>query len=155
MFGITIVVTAIFMEAVAWWMHKFIMHGPFWNLHEDHHVKDNHDTFFERNDYFFVFFAIISISSFTLWSIFGWMIPLAIGIGVFIYGVAYFIIHDLFIHQRIKIWRNTNNRYLKAIRRAHKMHHKHLGKHEGECFGMLWVPMKYYKQEYAKKKETN
>ena len=150
--AITIIITAILMEAVAWGMHKFIMHGVFWNLHEDHHVKDNHDSFFERNDYFFVFFAIISISAFSLWSIFGWIIPLGIGVGVFIYGVAYFIIHDLFIHQRIKIWRNTNNRYLKAIRRAHKMHHKHLGKHEGECFGMLWVPMKYYKQEYSKPK---
>jgi beta-carotene 3-hydroxylase len=99
-----------------------------------------------------VFFAIISVTSFSLWSIYGWIVPLGIGVGVFIYGVAYFIIHDLFIHQRIKIWRNTNNRYLKAIRRAHKMHHKHLGKQEGECFGMLWVPMKYYKQEYSKPK---
>jgi beta-carotene 3-hydroxylase len=37
---------------------------------------------------------------------------------------------------------------LLAIRRAHKIHHKHLGKEEGECFGMLWVPMKYYRGEY-------
>ena len=143
--GITIFVTAILMEGVAWWMHKYVMHGPFWNLHEDHHVKDNHDTFFERNDYFFVFFAIISITSFSLWSIFGWTIPLGIGIGVFLYGVAYFIIHDLFIHQRIKIWTNTKNKYLLAVRKAHHDHHKHLGKHDGECFGMLWVHPKYFK----------
>jgi beta-carotene 3-hydroxylase len=26
------------------------------------------------------------------------------------------------------------------------MHHKHLDKHEGECFGMLWVPMKYFRE---------
>ncbi|WKK65190.1 sterol desaturase family protein [Lutimonas zeaxanthinifaciens] len=145
---ITILVTAILMEGVAWAMHKYIMHGIFWNLHEDHHVRDNHDSFFERNDSFFVFFAIISITAFLLWSIFDWQISLGIGIGVFVYGVVYFIIHDLFIHQRIKIWRKTKNPYLLGIRRAHKMHHKHLGKHDGECFGMLWVPMKYYKGNY-------
>jgi len=145
---ITIFITAILMEGVAWGMHKYIMHGLFWNLHEDHHVRDNHDSFFELNDSFFVFFAIISIVAFSLWSIFGWQISLGIGIGVFVYGVVYFVIHDLFIHQRIKIWRKTKNPYLLGIRRAHKMHHKHLGKHDGECFGMLWVPMKYYKGKY-------
>ena len=145
---ITILVTAVLMEGVAWGMHKYIMHGPFWNLHEDHHVRDDHDSFLELNDSFFVFFAIISITAFSLWSIFGWVIALGIGIGVFIYGVIYFVIHDLFIHQRIKIWRNTKNPYLLAIRRAHKMHHKHIGKEDGECFGMLWVPMKYYRGEY-------
>ncbi len=91
---------------------------------------------------------MISITAFALWSIFGWQISLGIGIGVFIYGVIYFVIHDLFIHQRIKIWRKTKNPYLLALRRAHKIHHKHLGKYEGECFGMLWVPMKYYQGKY-------
>ena len=145
---LTILITTILMEGVAWGMHKYIMHGVFWNLHEDHHVRDNHDSFLELNDSFFVFFALISIVAFSLWSIFDWQICLGVGLGVFIYGVAYFIIHDLFIHQRIKIWRKTKNRYLLAIRRAHKMHHKHLGKHDGECFGMLWVPMKYFKRKY-------
>ncbi|MGB5322576.1 sterol desaturase family protein [Lutimonas sp.] len=145
---ITILITTVLMEGVAWGMHKYVMHGLFWNLHEDHHVRDNHDSFLERNDSFFVFFAIISITAFSLWSIFGWQISLGIGIGVFIYGVIYFVIHDLFIHQRIKIWRKTKNPYLLALRRAHKIHHKHLGKHDGECFGMLWVPMKYYKGQY-------
>jgi beta-carotene 3-hydroxylase len=31
-----------------------------------------------------------------------------------------------------------------AIRKAHKVHHKHQGKMHGECFGMLVVPKKYY-----------
>ena len=31
-------------------------------------------------------------------------------------------------------------------RRAHKMHHKHLGKKDSECFGMLIVPFKYFKR---------
>jgi beta-carotene 3-hydroxylase len=35
-----------------------------------------------------------------------------------------------------------------ALRKAHKIHHKHLGKEEGECFGMLIVPPKYYKEAF-------
>jgi beta-carotene 3-hydroxylase len=31
-----------------------------------------------------------------------------------------------------------------AIRKAHKIHHKYTGKEDGECFGMLWVPRKYF-----------
>jgi beta-carotene 3-hydroxylase len=69
---------------------------------------------------------------------------LYIGIGIAVYGLAYFLVHDIFIHQRFRIFRRTDNTYMRAIRKAHKVHHKHLGKEEGECFGMLLVPMKYY-----------
>ena len=110
---ITILITTVLMEGVAWGMHKYVMHGLFWNLHEDHHVRDNHDSFLERNDSFFVFFAIISITAFSLWSIFGWQISLGIGIGVLIYGVIYFVIHDLFIHHAClvtELCRGINNK---------------------------------------------
>ncbi|MFB0911389.1 MAG: carotene hydroxylase, partial [Flavobacterium sp.] len=40
--------------------------------------------------------------------------------------------------------------YFRAIRRAHKVHHKHMGKEQGECFGMLIVPWKYLRQELKK-----
>jgi beta-carotene 3-hydroxylase len=69
-----------------------------------------------------------------------------IGLGILLYGMAYFFVHDIFIHQRFKIFRRTTNPYLMALRKAHKVHHKHLGKEEGECFGMLVVPFKYYKE---------
>lgn len=49
----TILITTVLMEGVAWGMHKYLMHGFFWNLHEDHHLRTNHDSFFERNDTFF------------------------------------------------------------------------------------------------------
>lgn len=148
--GITILITFFIMEGVAWGMHKYIMHGFFWTLHEDHHIRDNHDSFFERNDTFFIFFSVLSIIAFLSWSIWGSTIALGIGLGISAYGMVYFIIHDLFIHQRVKIWRNTKNPYLLALRRAHKVHHKQIAKEDGECFGMLWVPMKYYRSEFKK-----
>ncbi len=137
--------TSLFMEGVAWFMHKYIMHGFGWGVHKDHHKKENQDSFLELNDSFFVLFAILSMAAFSIWSYTSAILPLGIGIGICVYGIAYFFIHELFIHQRIKVLTHTKNKYLLAIRRAHKMHHKHLGKHEGECFGMLWVPLKYFK----------
>ncbi|TXE07058.1 beta-carotene hydroxylase [Seonamhaeicola algicola] len=136
--------TFCFMEFMAWFTHKYIMHGFLWSLHRDHHKKD-HDSWFERNDFFFIFYAVVSIGFFLLWKYNILWIGLPIGVGIFVYGLAYFIVHDIFIHQRFKLFRNANNWYAKGVRRAHKMHHKHLGKDDGECFGMLLVPFKYFK----------
>ena len=41
---------------------------------------------------------------------------------------------------------------MRAVRRAHKMHHKHLTKEDGESFGMLIVPIKYILHELAGKR---
>ena len=53
--------------------------------------------------------------------------------------------HDIFIHQRFKIFRKIDNKYARGVRRAHKIHHKNINKEGGECFGMLFVPKKYFK----------
>lgn len=136
--------TFFIMEFNAWFTHKYIMHGFLWNLHSDHHHKD-HDSWFERNDTFFIFYAIISMTCFYLWSYENIWYTLPIGLGILAYGMAYFIVHDIFIHQRFKWLRNVDNKYARGLRRAHKIHHKHLGKHKGENFGMLIVPFKYFK----------
>lgn len=132
------------MEGVAWFSHKYIMHGFLWSLHKDHHKKD-HKSWFERNDFFFVIYALVSAVFVVAWGEFGFSPGLAIAAGIFAYGFTYFMVHDIFIHQRFKIFRNANNRYTKGIRRAHKIHHKNINKEDGECFGMLWVPLKYFK----------
>ena len=48
------------MEAVAWFTHKYVMHGILWIWHKDHHHKES-PGFFEHNDYFFLIFAIPGI----------------------------------------------------------------------------------------------
>lgn len=136
--------TFFIMEFMAWFTHKYVMHGFLWSLHADHHKKD-HDSWFERNDAFFIFYAIVSITCFYTWSIGSFELGISIGLGILAYGITYFLVHDIFIHQRFKIFRNADNKYARAVRRAHKMHHKHIGKEHGECFGMLIVPFKYYK----------
>ena len=136
--------TFFIMEFNAWFTHKYIMHGFLWSLHKDHHHKD-HDSWFERNDAFFIFYAVVSITCFYLWSYEGIWYTLPIGLGILFYGIAYFIVHDIFIHQRFRWLRNIDNKYARGVRRAHKIHHKHLGKDKGENFGMLIVPFKYFK----------
>ena len=136
------IATVLIMEMVAWVMHKYVMHGFLWYLHEDHH-QVNKDRFFEKNDAFFLIFAIPSILM-CWFGDFGLMFW--IGIGIAIYGAMYFFVHDIFIHQRFKLMRNTNSVYFKALRKGHKVHHKHLGKEDGECFGMLLVPFKYFRE---------
>ena len=125
------------------------MHGLFWKLHQDHHQKEI-ESVLEKNDFFFLIFAIPGIVCLAIGSFQHHIVYTMIGSGITLYGACYFFIHDLFIHQRIKVLRNSGHWYLKAIRRAHKMHHKHLNKQEGECFGMLWVPLKYYSESRKK-----
>ena len=137
--------TFIGMEAVAWLSHKYLMHGFMWFFHEDHHQHNTNLDPFERNDFFFLLFAapgmFLVYTGAANFSTGFW-----IGLGITIYGFAYFLIHDVFIHRRLKWLRNIDSRYFRAIRRAHKVHHKHRFKEDGECFGMLWVPMKYFKE---------
>ncbi len=136
------IATFLAMEFVAWFAHKYVMHGFLWYLHKDHHQHE--PGFFEKNDAFFLIFAIPSAACYIIGSAVAGMLPLFfVGVGISLYGIAYFLVHDIFIHQRFKIFTRTNHRYLKAIRKAHKVHHKHLGPEDGECFGMLVVPPKY------------
>jgi beta-carotene 3-hydroxylase len=134
--------TFLIMEGITWCTHRFVMHGFLWYLHRDHHQVE--PGFFEKNDAFFVIFAIPSM----LLIYFGTMRHVwwmqAIGFGIMAYGAAYFIVHDVIIHQRFKWFTRSNSTYVRAIRWAHKMHHKHLDRHQGESFGMLMVHKKYW-----------
>ncbi len=130
------------MEGITWLTHRYVMHGFLWYLHEDHHQKG--PGFWEKNDVFFVIFAIPSWLCIMLGSMDQNYWVVSIGAGIALYGFAYFLVHEIIIHQRIKLFTRSNNRYIRAIRWAHKMHHKHLHKEEGESFGMLIVAKKYW-----------
>ena len=138
------------MEGVAWFTHRYVMHGFLWFLHRDHHKKD-HSNALERNDLFFLLFALPGIALLMTGFQEGYDWKFWAGVGITLYGLAYFLIHDLFIHQRLRVLRNTENVYLQGIRRGHKMHHRQTGKEHGECFGMLIVPFRYWKQAKAAK----
>jgi len=123
------------MEGVAWFTHKYIMHGVLWSLHQSHHQPKKG---FEKNDFFGIFFASIAIIFMAIgvseYNYYFW-----IGLGITAYGAAYFIFHDVIVHQRMAAPFKTNNAYLKKIIRAHKLHHKGLSKEGGQYFGFLFI----------------
>lgn len=143
MMGVLITLaTYIAMEGITWCTHKFVMHGWMWYFHEDHHRPTG--SFFEKNDAFFLIFAVPSCLLIVFGSISAFDWRFFVGLGILFYGVSYFLIHDVLIHQRFDWFSRTDNLYFRAIRKAHKVHHKHLNKEHGECFGMLYVPRKYF-----------
>lgn len=143
--GIVITLGVFFaMEGVTWLTHKYIMHGFLWVLHEDHH-QPGYPHVLEKNDLFFVIFAIPSILLFYFGVQGGVNYLFYIGLGILLYGMAYFIFHEVIIHRRLKWFERSNNKYIMGIRKAHKVHHKHMDKEDGECFGMLMVPFKYFR----------
>ena len=135
--------TFLLMEFVAWSVHKYIMHGFLWYLHKDHHQVDK-NKILQKNDAFFLIFAIPS-AILIIYGIENFSYQLYIGIGIALYGLAYFVVHEIIIHQRVKILNRIDTKYIRAIRFAHKVHHKKLEKENSDSFGMLLVSFKYFK----------
>ncbi|MCH2226923.1 MAG: sterol desaturase family protein [Candidatus Caenarcaniphilales bacterium] len=135
--------TFLFMEFTANMAHRYLMHGLMWYFHSDHHKKEA--GFFEKNDIFFLIFAIpamiLTMGGFFLENYYS----LAVGLGITAYGFAYFWVHEVYIHRRLKLFDNVDNFYFQALNRAHKDHHSQLEKEDAQNFGMLWVPLKYFK----------
>ena len=130
------------MEFAAWAAHKYLMHGFLWSMHEDHHQPTG--KMFQKNDLFFLIFAIPSWLSIMFGMINHFPALTGFGFGIAAYGLAYFLIHDVLIHRRFNWLDNTTNSYFKAIQKAHRVHHEKPHKEDGECFGMLFVPSKYF-----------
>lgn len=144
--------TVLGMEFVAWFAHKYIMHGFLWSWHADHHKPIyEKEGFFEKNDLFFLVFAVPSATCYILGLNTSMIALLYVGIGISIYGLIYFLIHDVYIHQRFKWFRQLDNKYSKAVLRAHGSHHAITTKEDCESFGLLVVDAKYFKKRSKSK----
>lgn len=150
-----ILVAFCFMEFVAWFNHKYVMHGFLWKWHVDHHRKDHQqplpekkeDKRLEKNDLFFLVYAIpaivLLITGFTI----SYYPIVYVGIGITLYGLTYFIIHDVIIHNRINIpfLQQRHNFLIKAVINAHKAHHWPKSKDDFHNFGLLVFPRRFFK----------
>jgi beta-carotene 3-hydroxylase len=137
----TVIVIFVLMEGVAWSLHKYVMHGIGWYLHEDHHRPRKGR--FEKNDVFGLFFAGVSFLFILTGVLSGFDIRVAIGVGIMLYGVAYFLVHDVFFHRRIKIPYRPKHQYIKRILNAHAVHHQASTPDSGVCFGFLYASKEY------------
>ena len=99
--------TFVVMEAVTWLTHKFVMHGFMWYFHEDHHQPTQ--GFFEKNDFFFLIFAVPSFLLMLFGATAGFDFRFFVGLGIMMYGLGYFLVHDVLIHQRFDWLSRTDN----------------------------------------------
>ncbi len=140
------------MEAVAWSTHKYVMHGFLWSLHRDHHQPERGQVL-QRNDLFFLIFATPGIILLYLGAMSGWETWHGwAGAGITLYGLAYFLVHEVVIHRRLPNSPKNVPSYLAALRRAHAIHHKNLEREGCECFGMLLVPWRFMREAWRRPK---
>ena len=136
------------MEFFAWGLHKYLLHGILWYIHEDHHRPRMH--IMEKNDLVAFVFAIPSWLFIMFGVLHGNDYKLYIGIGIAIYGLFYVLFHDGLIHGRIKVFQNPKSVYLLGCKIGHLAHHQHdhrsdYNKDNDVVWGMLWVPKMYFR----------
>ena len=127
------------MEIFAYVVHRWVMHGFGWFLHESHHRPRT--GFWELNDWYFVIFALPSIVLLILgtsgttgdWAT--W-----IGAGIAGYGAIYLGFHDVIVHRRVESGYVPRWSYMKRIVQAHRLHHVVGTKHGTVSFGFIYAP---------------
>ncbi len=144
--------TFLLMEGVAWFTHKYVMHGFLWAWHRSHHKVHNHAL--ERNDLFALVFSIPSIGLFAFAT---YVYPnpylLSVGLGILCYGIFYLVFHDIIVHQRIKWVPKKRSNYLQRMIHAHYIHHAKHTKEKCEAFGFLYAPKKFEPQKFVLKQK--
>jgi beta-carotene 3-hydroxylase len=146
--------TFLFWELIAWFTHKYIMHGFLWCWHRSHHTAHDHQL--EKNDLFALVFSLPCIALFYYYTkVDRSPYIVSAALGIFFYGVFYFVFHDVIVHQRLK-WRpRKQSRYLQRIVHAHSIHHSRHSRHGSEAFGFLYAPKKYAPKKYTFKRKTS
>ena len=138
----------LFMEAFAWFTHKYVMHGFMWVWHKSHH--EPRPGIFELNDLFAVVFAAPAIAGIYL-GVHGLPPLLPVGLGITAYGAVYFMFHDGLVHRRYNVPMNGKSKFWKRLIQAHRIHHA-VGTKDGcVSFGFLIAPpVRQLKAELAK-----
>ena len=145
LFTAVAVLAFLVMEPVTYLTHRFVMHGLAERIHRSHHVPS--PGRWEANDAFPVVFSAAAMVA-TLAAYQGWTsrLVLAAVAGVSVYGLLYALVHDVYIHGRLRqsapasalvISRSGRGHpLLERLADAHRIHHLY----NGEPYGML-VPV--------------
>ena len=115
-------VSAVAMEPVSARIHRGIGHGVAWPVHRSHHCGPVGGP--EANDIIPAVSALVTIAMFSVGVFntrFTWLIPIAAG--VTLYGAAYFAVHDVYIHRRLRLL-PPYVRWLEPFKTAHLEHHR-------------------------------
>ncbi len=140
-------------EVAAYLVHRFLFHGLLWRIHRTHHTHQHGP--FELNDLFSL--AATAGSLWLLWI--GRHDPLnsiawPLGVGVAVYGILYFILHDLYTHRRFLPFK-TNSRVAQTIRRAHQRHHQSAEKPGHEPYGLFLFPYTRFSKPFTRRRSPS
>jgi len=130
-----------FIEILSYFMHKYLQHGVLWFLHKDHHIYKKGR--FQKNDVFTIFFSTITILLLAFGFLHRFDYKFWFGLGIFLYGMGFFLYHDMVVHRRIKIKYKPKSKYLKRVVHSHRMHHQKSTATDGISFGFFIVGKKY------------
>lgn len=130
-------------EVLATLIHKYLMHGPLWFIHETHHRPKGK---FELNDLFAVLFGGIGVWLLVSGSLAQFDFRFWMGLGISVYGGVYFYLHDVLVHRRAGKAKTPEWAYIRALRHAHRMHHKHVNKLPSESYGLLFFSWRYFRE---------
>lgn len=120
------VIVALLMEPWSRFVHRVVWHGPLWSVHESHHRDGTARV--EANDLFVLLHALATAPMFVAHALFKpawWVDPiLGVAIGMSLFGVSYFIVHDGLAHGRLPVGFLWKVPLLRRIAGAHRAHHK-------------------------------
>ena len=149
--SLIVIATFLSWEFVAWFTHKYVMHGFLWVWHKSHHTVHHHA--FEKNDWFAVVFSLPSIALFYYFTLVRYSpYGISVGLGILSYGIFYIVFHDVIVHQRIGWLPAKRSKYLQRMINAHYVHHSKHTKKGCEAFGFLIAPKKYEPKQFRFKK---
>jgi beta-carotene 3-hydroxylase len=156
--GVFATVTTLAMEGWAICLHGLLWHGPWWGTHRSHHPTAQQRSAkrgllrgFEANDIFAVIHGGVStvliMTGCKAWySLWGPAVA-GIGTGMAVYGTAYAMVHDGFIHGRLPMRFLGRWRWVRRIAAAHRVHH-----HVGEApYGLFSGPSYLRRQKVRRR----
>ena len=121
--AIALVVAAL-MEPWARVLHGRVWHASLWRVHRSHHGRRKGR--FELNDALSAAHAPIATALVMLGcNLHGYLAALTIGVGagMTMFGVAYVVVHDGFVHGRLPVRFLVRVPWLRRVRDAHAVHH--------------------------------
>lgn len=136
---VVVVAAFVVMEPVTYLAHRYVMHGLGRRLHRSHHrrwpSRAPGEPFLEANDAFPAMFAAVVMLAMAIgFNVDGFTVLLPLTVGIMLYGLAYALVHDGYIHRRFPAPRRRA--VLDRLAAAHELHHRF----SGEPYGML-VPI--------------
>ena len=132
--------TALLMDFWAALLHRRIWHTWLWRVHRSHHAPSRGRL--EANDVLSFLHAPLAIAL-LLWGAASRPtvtreLAFGVGLGMSLFGLAYFMVHDGLVHGRLRVGLLLRMPYLQRVVRAHAVHHARIP--SGPPYGLFFGP---------------